>query len=411
MVVPQGAAGRPKGMPGPSAEHGTGVRCIVVGASARAFAESAARVGWLVHAVDLFNDTDLREAAVESARVADYPLGLPAVVARFPVATVVCTGALENHPDVVEALGRNRPLAGCDADTIRAVRDPTQLAAVVRAAGFEFPETHTAATGVPTDGSYLVKPRASAGGHGIAVWRGTRPDDVRRDLLWQRRIAGRPWSAAWIACRGEAVLVGASRPLRGGAWCCRRFSYCGSIQVPLHAIPDDRRRSLESLGVALTRSFGLVGAFGCDMIATATGPVHVLEVNPRPTASMELIERATGWSVAAAHLGATTVARAADPPGPAVGIWGKAIVFTPEAPRRDAAARIAAAARAWTAVDGLPAIADVPAADEPLAPSAPLVTVFACGTTASGVAAELRKRVALLRTLAADGVSPRAAGA
>lgn len=398
-------------MPGPSAERGASVRCIVVGASARAFAESAARAGWLVHAADMFNDTDLREAAVESVRVADYPRGVPAAAARFPVAPVVFTGALENHPDVVETLGRDRPLAGCAADTLRAVRDPSRLAPVVRAAGLEFPETCVAAAGLPTDGSYLVKPRASAGGHGIAVWRGTHADGTHRDVLWQRRIVGRPCSAAWIACRGGAVLAGVSRPLRGGTWCgCRRFSYCGSIHVPLAALPDARRRSLGTLGAALASSFGIVGAFGCDLIVTTAGTMHVLEVNPRPTASMELIERATGWSVATAHLGATTAAKAADPPGPSVGIWGKAIVFTPPAPRHDAATHIASAARAWTTADGLPAIADVPAATEPLEPGAPLVTVFARGTTVSGVATELRTRVALLRGLATDDVSPRAAG-
>lgn len=399
-------------MSGPSTDQGRLSRCIVVGASARAFAASAARAGWVVHAADIFNDTDLREVAAESLRVADYPRGLRAAVDRFPLAPVVCTGALENHPDAVEALGSDRPLAGCGAVTIRAVRDPARLAAVVRTAGFAFPHTATTAAGLPTDGSYLVKPRASAGGRGIAAWHGEAAPTRDGTVLWQRRIRGRPWSAAWVACRGRAELVGASRPLSGGDWCgCGRFSYCGSIDVPLAALPEERRRSLETLGAALTRSFGLVGAFGCDMIVAPAGPVHVLEVNPRPTASMELIERATGWSVAAAHLGATTAARAADPPGPAVGIWGKAIVYTPRPARADTAACIASAARAWTAVDGMPAIADVPAADEPLAPAAPLVTVFARGTTTSEVAADLRARVALLRGLAAGGVSPRADGA
>lgn len=399
-------------MSGPSTDRARLSRCIVVGASVRAFAASAARAGWMVHAADIFNDTDLREVAAESVRVADYPRGLRAAVGRFPLAPVVCTGALENHPDVVEALGRDRPVAGCGADTIRAVRDPARLAAVVRAAGFAFPHTVTSAAGLPTDGSYLVKPRASAGGRGIAAWHGQAAATDDGSMLWQRRVAGRPWSAAWVACRGGAVLIGASRPLGGGDWSgCRRFSYCGSVDVPLPALPDDRRRSFEALGAALTRSFGLVGAFGCDMIVTSAGSVHVLEVNPRPTASMELIERATGWSVAAAHLGATTAARAADPPGPSAAIWGKAIVFTPRPARPDAAARISSAARAWAAVDGMPAVADVPAGNEPLTSSAPLVTVFACGTTASEVASGLRTRVVCLRRLAAAGVSLRADGA
>jgi len=387
-------------------------RCIVAGASARAFAASASRAGWLVHAADIFGDTDLRAVAVESVRVTDYPRDLPATVARFPVASVVCTGALENHPDVIEALGRDRPLAGCDAAAIRGVRDPVRLAAVVRAAGFAFPDTRAAASGLPTDGSYLVKPRASAGGRGIAPWRGTLGDAVGDHLLWQRRIVGRPWSAAWIACRGRAVLVAASRSLRGGDWCgCRRFTYCGSIDVPLATLPAEGRRALETLGSALAGTFDLVGAFGCDMIVTPAGVAHVLEVNPRPTASMELVERASGWSLAAAHLDAATAAREARPPGAASCIWGKAIVFAPRCPRPDAVAGVVAAAAAWTAADGLPAIADVPAVDEPCVPAGPLVTVFARGATGGAVAAVLRARVRILRALASADVSPPDAGA
>lgn len=394
------------------ADRGIASRCIVVGATARAFAESAARAGWLVHAADIFGDTDLRAVAAQARRVQRYPDEVPAAVADFPMAPVVWTGALENHPAVIEALARDRPLAGCSAAAIRGVRDPARLAPVVRAAGFAFPDTHASPAGLPTDGTFLAKPRASAGGRGIRPWRGPDAEAHRRDTLWQRFIVGRPWSAAWVACRSGAVLVGASRPLRGGDWCgSGRFAYCGSIDAPLSTLEARPRRMLEALGAALVRSFGLAGAFGCDMIVTADDTAHVVEVNPRPTASLELVERATGWSLAAAHLGTTTTAHDPSPPGIATRIWGKAIVFTPGSPRPDALARLLAAATTWTAADGLPAVADVPAADEPLVPHGPLVTVFACGATAADVAAELQARVLLLRRLATAAVSPPDAGA
>lgn len=383
-------------------------RCIVVGASARAFAESAARAGWLVHAADMFGDTDLRSIAIEAVRVASYPRDLPDAVSRFPVAAVVCTGALENHPAVIEALARDRPLAGCDPRAIRGVRDPGRLATVVRDAGLSFPDTITSSTGLSTDGSFLVKPRASAGGRGIRPWRGAAASDDSRDILWQRFVRGTPWSAAWIAGRGRATLVGASRPLRGGGWCgCRRFAYCGSIDVPTAALPVDLRRSFEALGARLTAAFGLVGAFGSDVIVTAAGDVHVLEVNPRPTASMELVERATGWSLAAAHLAARTDGAGPSPAATADGVWGKAIAFVPRGPIAGALPRILAAADPWTRADGASAIADIPAADAPLVPGTPLLTVFARGPNRAAVAAELRSRVTRLRRLVGDDVSRR----
>jgi predicted ATP-grasp superfamily ATP-dependent carboligase len=401
-------------MGGAAAGRGEPARCIVVGASARGFAESAARCGWCVHAADLFGDVDLRAAAAEVVRVAGpggggYPRGLPDAIAGFPVAPVVYTGALENHPDVIEALARARPLAGCPADAIRGVRDPARLAAVVRAAGLQFPETVATADGLPTDGTFLVKPRASAGGRGVAVWRGDAAA-TSRDVHWQRFVRGEPWSAAWIARDGDATLVGASRPLRGGPWCGgRRFAYCGSIDEPLARLPDALRRAFESLGSHVAGAFGLVGAFGGDMIVDDRGRTHVLEINPRPTASLELVERASGWSVAAAHLAACGWGAEAASPAGGDGVWAKAIVFVPRRPRPGLAEMIVAAAEPWTRADGVAAVADVPAADVPLAGGAPLVTVFARGPRAGAAAAELRARVRVLRRLAAGDVSPRGA--
>lgn len=398
-------------MDGASAGHHGPFRCIVVGASARGFAESAARSGWTVHAADLFGDADLQAAACETVRIAGtvYPNSIPLAIGGFPIAPVAYTGALENHPDVIEALARDRPLAGCGAAAVRRVRDPAQLATAVRDAGFRFPDTFSSPEGLPTDGTFLVKPRASAGGRGIMAWRGAAAAAGRRDVHWQQFVPGEPWSAAWIA-GGGVSLVGASRPLRGGSWCgARRFAYCGSLDEPVGQLPDRLRRSFESLGAGLAAAFGLVGAFGCDLIVDGAGMLHVLEVNPRPTASLELVERSTGWSIASVHLAACGWGRAAPAIAPGNGgLWAKAIVYAPGPLASVSLRHILAATDAWTQADGMAAVADVPAADVPVAPGAPLITVFARGPTRAAVAAELRARVRRVRNLAAGDVSPRA---
>jgi predicted ATP-grasp superfamily ATP-dependent carboligase len=398
---------------GGEAVRGEPARCIVVGASVRAFAESAARGGWSVHAADLFGDVDLRAAATEVVRVgagadAAYPRGLPGVVERFPPAPVAYTGALENHPDVIEALARERPLAGCAAAAVRSVRDPRDLAAVVHDAGLRFPETVASPAGLPTDGTFLVKRRASAGGRGITAWRGDAAAAARDDVHWQRFVPGEPWSAAWIARGGGATLVGASQPLRGGPWCgAGPFAYCGSVDAPLTQLPDRLRRAFESLGNGLARAFDLVGAFGSDVIVDESGIVHVLEVNPRPTASMELVERSTGWSLASAHLAACGMAAAPAAMSPGDGVWAKAIVHAPRRPRPGLVERILDVAEPWTLHDGRAAVADVPPSGFPIVGGAPLVTAFARRPTRAAAAAELRARVRRLRRLAAGDVSLR----
>jgi predicted ATP-grasp superfamily ATP-dependent carboligase len=410
---------------------------VIVGATVRACAESASRAGWTVHAADLFGDVDLRRAArsvvqlsrgkscgshVSGAAAPDYPAAIPEVITAFPPAPCVYTGALENHPDVLEAIARHRPLAGNAAAIVRAVRDPRRLAAAARAAGASFPETRASAADVPGDGSFLVKPVASAGGRGIGRWFGDGPPSPnQRPTRWQRFVAGKSLSATFVADGRTSRLLAASMQLNGRRWCGgRAFAYCGSVDRPLDQLGDRLRARLQTLGEMLVTRFGLMGLFGVDLVLDDRRELHVIEVNPRPTASMELHERAGGVSLLRLHLAACGFIA----PGPpdrrptTSTVWSKAIAFAGRrgdtvAPRADALEEHAAA---WSAADGMPAIADIPCPGQPLPAGGPLVTVFARGDTMASSLATLRHRVADVRRLfaesaAADSVSRRAAAA
>jgi len=97
-------------------------RLLIMGASVRSFAVSAARAGFEVHAADLFADLDLRAVAATVRSPRPYPDGLPTAVASQPAGAVAYTGAVENHPTVIAAIARDRPLAGCLPAAIEAVR-------------------------------------------------------------------------------------------------------------------------------------------------------------------------------------------------------------------------------------------------------------------------------------------------
>ena len=81
--------------------------------------------------------------------------------------------------------------------------------------------------------------------------------------------------------------------------------YAGS----LGPLPLDPRRhaSLTRIGEVLAREFDLRGLFGVDFIDDGAEPWPI-EVNPRYTASIEVLERAlsfsaVGWHVAACRVG------------------------------------------------------------------------------------------------------------
>lgn len=350
----------------------------------------------MVYAADLFGDLDLAAAACTARRVAAYPEGLLDAIAEFPSAPVCYTGALENHPHVLGAIPARRQLAGNGPDALALVRDPVLLADLLRANRLRFPDTRSEPNGVPVDGSFLRKPVASAGGRGIAIWRGG-DDSSPAGWLWQRRIVGEPVAAVLALQGGEGRLLGVSRQLVGEPWCrARPFAYCGSVQWPLDLAPDTVRADFDALAAALARDAGLGGIVGVDGIVEADGHLTVIEVNPRPTASAELVERATGTSILATHLAAFGLRSPGHGPVGTAAAWAKAVLFTDRPLPIDAAtiAGLAAVARAWSAADGWPALADIPRPGQVLPRGAPVVTVFACGFTPAAAEAELRRRVA-----------------
>lgn len=368
---------------------------VVAGASVRAMAASAARAGWQVHAADLFADVDLRDVATGATRVRPYPEGLPAAVAAFPPGPWLYCGALENHRDLIAEISRDRPLAGCDPAAVAAVRDPESLGAAVRGIGLRFPETRPTADGIPGDGSWLVKPVRSAGGHGIADWHGADVAPAGSSArIWQRRVRGRPWSASYLLADAAGTLLGLSRQFVGSRWCrARPYAFAGCVEFAPDALGADVADQLHSLGHLLAARFGLAGLVGVDLVLDR-GRVHVLEVNPRPTASMELVERATGLCLAAAHLEAcgfrTAVATVARPRR---GTWSKAILFADQAVEIDdeAAATLREASRETHA--GWPLLADIPAAPQTIPAGGPVCTIFAHGDSPRASLANLRRRV------------------
>src|SRR5262245_22640430 len=115
-------------------------KLAIVGASARAAAFSALRADYEVVAADLFADVDLRRSC-RAGRVNRYPEGLEDWLEKTACDGWMYTGALENHPRLVQRMAAIRPLLGNDLEALAAVRDPLRLQEVFGEVGVSFPET------------------------------------------------------------------------------------------------------------------------------------------------------------------------------------------------------------------------------------------------------------------------------
>lgn len=349
-----------------------GAHVLIAGVTTRALAVSAAKAGYRVTAVDAFGDLDLRAVAdVIPVRRAHGPSPLPAAAAGgwVPAQMVAYTSNFENYPGAVARLAQGRRLLGNPPEVLARVRNPIELARVLRRHGLATPETR--ATGPVTAAfgeAWLLKPRRSGGGHGIKVWRPGQP--VPRGSYLQKQIDGLGGSVVFAADGCAAVVLGFSRQLVGDARLgAHRFRYCGSILgTPTSQLFPYQEELLEravTLAQVLTHEFRLVGLNGIDFIARRGVP-YPTEVNPRYSASMELVERAQGVSLFQIHALACSGVLPA-PPAPADGVEGKAIVFA----RHDA---ILGETRSWMRN---PSFADVPHPGERIRRGHPICTVFA----------------------------------
>jgi predicted ATP-grasp superfamily ATP-dependent carboligase len=360
---------------------------LILGASTRAAAFSALSAGLSPVCADLFADADL-SARCPVSGVPHYPHGLVRAAESAGPGPWMYTGGLENRPDLVERIAANRTLFGNSASVLRRVRDPSLVSRALLAAGLVVPELRPTSQGLSCDGRWLRKPRRGSGGAGIEVWTSAARERARNgSCYFQQYVAGRPCAAIYLAARGTACLLGATEQIllrsEDGS---PGFRYAGSIgPLPAHAQRDG---ALARIGNALVSEFDLRGLFGVDFVDDGQ-TVWPIEVNPRYTASIEILERAGGFSGVGQHVSACRDGMLPDPPDKvaASGWHAKRVIY---------AGREAIISEAFTASalganpDGLPpALADIPPQGTTLKPGQPVMTVFASGPSREATASAL----------------------
>jgi uncharacterized protein len=269
-----------------------------VAVSARMLAQLAVADGYAVTALDRFGDVDLR--ALAPGATAPTNDGLAALAADIDADAIVYGAGLENRPDLVGELAAGRELLGTPAELLAAVRDPWAVGAAARAAGARAPETWApghvpaapgaagragpaAPAGRAGGGeAWLRKPRHSGGGQGVRAWRG---GVLRATEVLQRRVGGLSCSAVAIGDGQSAVVLGLTEQLH----LAPGFRWTGNVTPP--RLPEAQRAELDgqlrAVCAEVAGRFGVRGAFGVDAVWDGRH-AWVLEVNPRPSASLEL---------------------------------------------------------------------------------------------------------------------------
>jgi predicted ATP-grasp superfamily ATP-dependent carboligase len=285
------------------------------------------------------------------------------------------------------------------------VRNPFFLKSIATE-GILFPDLIPTGDCAPGSGHWLRKPLRSSSGLGIRFAKAQEP--FSSSHYFQEHIDGSAMSALFASMSGESKstqLLGVTEQLIGRQWLhARPFAYCGNIG-PIR-VPTTVEAALQKYGSELTRAAGLRGLWGLDFILNGDFPYPV-EVNPRYTAAIEVLELSGSFSSIRLHLNCfneSQVARKDEVPDPFALQVGKAIYFAPHRIEFPLIGPwdedLAMSFDPWR----VPGFADIPEPRTIIEAGNPVLTLFAKSNSAAGCLEALQLQAAGLDRLFAEAI-------
>jgi uncharacterized protein len=275
---------------------------LIAAASGRALAAAARLSGYRPLVVDFFDDDDTRALASATDSIADPAQGFVVddLVARLsrvargedPVGLVYGSG-FEDRPDILTALAQHFCVFGNSASNVARAKDPRALALLCRELNIPHPEI---SFDPPADSeNWLIK--RQGGGGGIHIRPANAP--LAAGDYYQRRVSGAPVSVLLLGDGHRAQVLGTS-----SQWTAESpglpYRFGGAVRPALGA--NAQLAAVSEAGQKIIATLGLVGLNSVDFLADAEG-YHLLEVNPRPGATLDIFMDRDG-AIFDAHLAA-----------------------------------------------------------------------------------------------------------
>ncbi len=275
----------------------TGKTILIAAFSGRALAQSARRAGYVPLVVDAFGDMDTRAAAFLHACLPSAirngfdakPLfaALDGLVdcAPSPLAGIVLGSGFEDRPKLIESLGSRYGVLGSKADVVRKVKDPVEFFSLLKQLGIAHPETLLAPPDNPQ--GWLAKRIGGAGGAHIRELQNLSQPSEKH--YFQRRIDGTPMSVFAVASKGGVALE-LSRQWTAPST-RKPFRYGGAVITDYGDTLAEQK--MVSAAATLIELLDPVGLVSFDFLVDGDTP-YLLEVNPRPGATLDIFDDAAG---------------------------------------------------------------------------------------------------------------------
>jgi len=274
---------------------------LVAALTGRTLAQSANRGGIPVVVLDLYNDSDTHRFAQHSRAVAQHDHGFDAA-SLLKAADELCPpqrcsglvygSGFEDQPQLLNQLAAGRALFGNNPETVTRIKDPRLFFTLLDGLEMAHPEVRFAPPR-PACG-WLAKKIGGYGGIHVLPAAGRQPDGMH---YYQKLESGRCMSVTFLADGRKSHIIGFNEQWTTSAG--SPFSYAGAIS---HAKLDSALQAeiAQKLN-RLVQATSLVGLNGMDFLLRGN-EYRVLEVNPRPCATVDLYDVDCAESLFSWHL-------------------------------------------------------------------------------------------------------------
>jgi predicted ATP-grasp superfamily ATP-dependent carboligase len=261
---------------------------LIIASSGRMLAQAAKNAGFKTLVIDLFADLDTQycaEVFKQIPSLAEEHL-IPSVdyfIARYEVAYVIYGSGFEYYPESLLYLGSRMIVLGNLPDTFLMLNDKPAFFSSLDKLNIPYPEVRFSAPN--SADNWLVKPMQGQGGLGIKRY---HPEDPAESAVyWQKYQAGTQHSVLFLADGQQLQVIGFNTQWTISLSKNQEFIFSGIINSC--NLLNGQKQLISDWLKKLVPLFALKGLNSLDFIQAGDESL-VLEINPRPSASMQLYD-------------------------------------------------------------------------------------------------------------------------
>jgi len=261
---------------------------LIVANSGRMLAQLSRNSGLVPLVIDCFSDFDTQSLALDCVKVNTLELkyvrkALSVLSHHNRISHVIYGSGLERYNSTIKFLYQNLVVLGNTQDVFSLIQNKTYFFSRLKYLGILFPDITFQVPDI--NDNWLVKPKQGEGGVGIKKYAGL--SEITAACYWQKFITGKTMSVLFVANGNEYKIIGFNKQYFTRI-ADNQFVFSGVISQP--EINKEIVQTIKLWLAALIPDFALKGINTLDFIVK-NNCCYVLEVNARPSASMQLYQQ------------------------------------------------------------------------------------------------------------------------